>query len=627
MSEQDIIFKIINSDHSHIRVLAGPGTGKTYQMMQRIARLLKQNIEPQKIFAVTFTRTAANDLIKRLKNLQVNGCEKVRTSTLHSFCFYILNKQEILNLTERVPRPLLQFEEKFLLYDLPNKFGFGGFNDRRKRLRAFEAAWARLLGEQAGWPNNTVDQNFQNELLRWLKFHQAMLVGELVPTALNYLRNNPECPERNLFEYVLVDEFQDLNQADQRLIEFISEHAKLFITGDDNQSIYSFRYAHPDAIKEIPEGAEFLTLQECQRLPRRVVKMANTIFLSHPLIALSQNPEGEIYNLQWRSMEEEAEGVAKVINHYIKKKNVLVGEILVLAPNRVIGYTIRDALKNLEVPVRSYFQEDALDSNEAQEAWTLLTLLTNPNDRVSLRSWLSLGSQSLRKTSYQKIWLYCEQTDESPWNILEKLANKEIKISGAKEILNRFQDLKTRLEDLKPLSIRATVDKLFLENNKEVEQLRILALELLKTVDSISKLKEEMQIRITQPELPTDCDFVRVMSLYKAKGLTANFVIIAGCVDAFIPRVSRNNSLIDQATQLDEQKRLFYVALTRTRNYLFISSFRELPSNKASKMGARFRYRGRKTGVTFASRFIQELKSTVPSSISGEKFLQNLGRS
>jgi len=623
-NEQAVINKIINSDFPNIRVLGGPGTGKTFQMMRRITRLLKEGVEPKKIFAVTFTRTAASDLIRQLRNLKINGCEKVRASTLHSFCFFILNKQEILNLTERVPRPLLQFEERFLLYDLPNRPEFGGFNKRKERLKAFEAAWARLISEQPGWPKNIVDQNFQNDLLKWVKFHKAMLISELVPITLNYLKNNPECEERHLFEHVLVDEFQDLNSADQHLIELISENANFFAAGDDNQSIYSFRYVHPEDFREIPANTELLTLQECERLPRIVVEIANAFFPDRTLVPLSQNPEGEVYNLQWPSIEEESNGLAKIIDYYTKNKEIEAGQILVLAPNRLVGYTIRDALKNFSIPARSYFQEDALYSNDAQKAWSLLSLLVNPQDRVSLRCWLGFDSQSLRKNNYKEIWSYCDENDLSPWKTLEKLENNKIKISGVKDILNQFQLFKKELENLKDLSFSDLIDMLLPEKNKNLEQLRTLALEISSTVKSIKELKEEMQVRITQPELPTDCDFIRVMSLYKAKGLTADFVVIAGCVDAFIPRISINISADKQKEQFEEQKRLFYVALTRTRNYLFISSFLKFPSGEASKMGAKFRYQNKAIGLTFASRFLQQLGGKVPSAVSGQEFINKL---
>jgi DNA helicase II / ATP-dependent DNA helicase PcrA len=108
----------------------------------------------------------------------------------------------------------MDFELRFLLQDLSGA-GFGTIHDKRRRLKAFEAAWARLQDDEPGWPADPIDRAFQSALLDWLTFHNAMLIGELVPEALRYLRNNPMAPERTEFRYVLVDEYQDLNVAEQ----------------------------------------------------------------------------------------------------------------------------------------------------------------------------------------------------------------------------------------------------------------------------------------------------------------------------------------------------------------------------------------------------------------------------
>ena len=133
---------IAELDHTPIRVLAGPGTGKTFALMRRIARLIQSGAAPNRMLVCTFTRTAAKDLEGELARLGVSGASDVRAGTLHAFCFGLLGQDEVLEATDRVPRPILEFEERFLLEDL--KSDFGGVRGCRKRLRAFEAAWARL---------------------------------------------------------------------------------------------------------------------------------------------------------------------------------------------------------------------------------------------------------------------------------------------------------------------------------------------------------------------------------------------------------------------------------------------------------------------------------------------------
>lgn len=185
---------IAASDHSPLRVRAGPGTGKTFTLIKRIARLLENGTRPRRILVTTFTRNAANDLKQELERLDVEGAASVRATTVHALCFSILARNEVLEITGRVPRPLLEYEQRFLLQDLQDG-QFGNIHARRRRLKAFEAAWARLQSEQPGWPQDPVDQRFHQQLLYWLRFHDAMLIGELVPEALRYLRNNPASPE------------------------------------------------------------------------------------------------------------------------------------------------------------------------------------------------------------------------------------------------------------------------------------------------------------------------------------------------------------------------------------------------------------------------------------------------
>src|SRR5581483_1777517 len=215
-----VALNIAGSDESPLRVLAGPGTGKTYAMKRRVMRLLEEGGVPQRILACTFTRTAARDIAKEIADLGVEGAELVWAGTLHGLCFSILQRNAVLIATGRVARPLSSSEERFLLQDLRS---FGGVPGAEKKLEAFGAAWARLQSDDPGWPHDLQDQAFQSALLSWLTFHGAMLIGEMVPVTLAYLRNNPLCDERSQFEHVIVDEFQDLNRAEQVLVDLLAE--------------------------------------------------------------------------------------------------------------------------------------------------------------------------------------------------------------------------------------------------------------------------------------------------------------------------------------------------------------------------------------------------------------------
>ncbi|MGB9254848.1 MAG: UvrD-helicase domain-containing protein, partial [Candidatus Korobacteraceae bacterium] len=148
---------IAGTDCKYLRVMAGPGTGKTFALKRRVARLLEEGVDPERLLVVTFTRVAAASLVKELGDLGVEGCEDITAvGTLHSFCFRTLNSEEVFDFSGRVPRPLvtfpkagvLQFEGAPLLEDIKTE----GKRKDTKRIRAFEAAWARLQSDQPGWP-------------------------------------------------------------------------------------------------------------------------------------------------------------------------------------------------------------------------------------------------------------------------------------------------------------------------------------------------------------------------------------------------------------------------------------------------------------------------------------------
>ena len=625
---------IARIDARLLRVMAGPGTGKTFALKRRVTRLLEQGVDARRILAVTFTRTAALNLVKELKDLGVTGCENIEARTLHSFCFAVLGKREVFEFLGRRSRPLvtfsdhgvLQFEATPLLHDIKDPGSFGGSRDCSKRLRAFEAAWARLQSETPGWPVNPVDQQFHDVLLDWLRFHETMLIGELVPEALRYFRNNPACQELNAFDHVIVDEYQDLNRAEQVLLDHLAANGNNAVVGDQDQSIYRFRHAHPQGIVEFAAthaGTHDARLVECYRCGTRIVELAaNLIRHNHPagtparLQPLPGKIRGEVHIVQWNSTQAEAEGLAGYIEHLVSARDVQAKDILILCPRRLLGYGIRDTLVARNIPTHSFYHEEALEPEEAQIAFTLLTLLAERQDRVSLRFWLGYGSPSWRKGEYDRLRSQCEQTGESPWDALERLDAGVLQLERIGGILGLFRELKARLAPLGSLSGTGLIDSLFPENEPWAKALREAA--LLKTSADVaaSKMLDVLRNSVTQPEMPETGDFVRVMSLHKSKGLTSKVVIVAGCIEGLIPTIAREGTLVEQQASLQEQRRLFYVAMTRASDILAFSSVTRMPRDFAYKVGAQVRG----AGGTIASRFLGELGPSAPAPKSGTRW-------
>jgi DNA helicase II / ATP-dependent DNA helicase PcrA len=614
--------------------MAGPGTGKSFAMKLRAARLLEEGQDPRRILAITFTRTAAASLVKDLRDLGVPGSENIRAGTLHAFCFGLLSKQEVFQYLGRVARPVvtfsksgvLQFEGGAMLDDL---IGIGNFGPKRectKRIRAFEAAWARLQSDAPGWPTDPLDRDFQAALINWLRFHKAMLIGELVPETLRFLRNNPGCDARTAFDHVIVDEYQDLNRAEQDLIQLLSENRAVAIVGDVNQSIYRFRHANPDGIETY--GARFPethdeVLRECRRCPTRVVTIADQLIShNHPgssgphLNPLPQNPAGEIHIVQWNSVGEEADGLAAFVRAAVDR-GVPPGEILVLTPRRLLGYGIRDQLLDRNVPVHSFYHEEALEEDDAQHAFALISLLADDEDRVALRWWLGHGSPSGRRNAYQRLRLHCESSDISPKEALDACVAGTLVIPNTNELVRKYLQLLEILNDLRPRELADLVDVLMPPGNEACSAMREAALLDFPEIETIDDLLDCLRSNVTQPVVPEEVDYVRVMSLHKSKGLTSKVVIISGCTQGLIPFVNTDETPQEAAITLCEQRRLFYVAITRCTETLVISSTAWMPRKFAWKIGARVAPGRGAKAATIASQFIYELGPTAPASKLG----------
>ncbi len=635
LEEGSPTFEIAASDSPNVRVVAGPGAGKSFAMKRRVARLLEAGIEPRSILPVTFTRVAADDLHRELVGMNVDGCDRLHGTTLHSLALQILMRNHVLAATGRTPRPLNAFEMKPLEVDLG---AHGGLRDVRKKILAYEAAWARLQHDDPGFEQSAEDIAFANDLVQWLIFHEAMLIGEVIPKLYEYLRSNPAAPERYEYSHILVDEYQDLNKAEQSIIELLSDNANTCIVGDDDQSIYSFKYAHPEGIREwvgLHDGADDLTLVECRRCPTRVVAMANSLIshnimrpVPHQLVARDENGEGNVRIVQYLTLENEIKGVASAIVEMINA-GIAPGDILVLAQRGVIGTPIFERLVAEEIPVKSYYAEAELDAEEAQRRFALLKLYANRNDRVALRWLLGLGSNNWRARSYRRIRARCEEENSTPWQVLSDITDGHYSIPHVGQLVSRFKEIRDQLLELEECpNLLAAIDYIFPEGFEGTSELREIAQRVLEELGSEDRDRflAQLTTAIAKPEIPTEVEEVRIMSLHKSKGLSAPVTIIAGCVEGLLPmRPDSSLSVQAKAAYIEEQRRLFYVGISRVKaspkigqpGTLLLTYCQQMPL--ATAMGAGISPAGVYYGTATlnASRFIAELGQFAPTPVAG----------
>ena len=624
---------IAKTNEKRLRVMAGPGTGKSFALQRRVARLLEQGQDPARILIVTFTRNAAAGLVQDLTDLKVAGCENVHAGTLHSYCFSLLNIEGVFEYRNRKHRPIvtfppsgsLQFEGGIMLKDLIRTKEFGDEYDCTKRVKRFEAGWTELQSERPGWPVDPTDMLFESRLLSWLRFHQAMLIGELVPETLHFLRDNPASGILTAFDYVIVDEYQDLNRAEQEIIDLLSDKGSLTIVGDADQSIYGFRYANPKGIEDFRSRYPTThdeSLTECRRCPTSIVTIADRLIKNNhtpnspPRLQVMPNSgNGKIHIIQWTSPTEEAEGVANYVEHLLHEQDYTPSDILILTPRNRLAYKIRDNIKKKEIPIHSFYNGEALEEDSAQHAFVLLALLDDKDDRVALRWWLGHRSALGLSGSYQKLREYCEKTGNSPRDTLEAIDEGNLKILGTSPLLKPFRELIENITCLSSLGLRDLIDRLLPKDDDACSALRKIAECALADSEDIHQLFSYIKTSIIHPEVP-DGSFVLIMSPQKAKGLSSKVVIVTSCIEKLLPFINKHLSPTEQEDAIREQRRLFYVAITRCRETLVLSSFAAINTAYARRIripvyGDRFYAR------TKASRFIHELGPTAPSARKG----------
>ena len=514
----------------------------------------------------------------------------------------------------------------------------GGKNSTNKFLAAFETAWATLQHQQPGWPTDPSQQNFQRDLTEWLTFHKSMLIGELVPLALDFIRRNPASSDALAFDHVLVDEFQDLNRADQELIEELARKGSLTLIGDEDQSIYTLlRNARPEGIVNFHQthtNTHDEVLFECKRCPQRVIEMANSLILrNHPhrpstIKASPQNSHGTVYIVQHNSIQDEAAATAAFIDHYLTQNpQVKRGDVLVLATRRLIGNRIRDELIGMSHPAQSFFTEDSLAKQSAQEGFCLLRLLVHPDDTTSLRAWLGIDSSDLRSSTYHRVRSAARQAGIGVRDYLDGIVNGSIRAArNSGNIVNRFKDLTARLKSISGLYGTVLIDQIWPAGDPECADVRGFAITLASSSPNNPELLDNLTEIITQPDLPGVNDgIIRIMSLQKSKGLTARCVVVAGCMDGVFPLLRASYSQSERQQAHEEQRRLFYVALTRTTETLIISSAATGPYRDVVSMGISPTRIVRGVSNIHSSPFLSELGSSAPKVISGANWRLMLG--
>lgn len=584
-SEQQAVAKHIGS---HGRLLAGPGTGKTRTMTGRVAYLIEeQHVPAREILALTFTRAAASELKNRVAALlEEQGVPQV--STLHSFALRSILQSGAGN---RLPSPIRiadDYEERWIIEeDIKRILNLDRVDQARDLIARLSADWETLAADAHDWEQRFPDPQFLGAWKEHRTIYGYTLRAELVYQLKRALEEGAvelsDSPK-----HVLVDEYQDLNSCDLSIVRSLARSdAELYVAGDDDQSIYGFRYADPGGIRRFIseyEGAADLSLTECYRCGQNILAIAqfvaaqDTRRVQKPLAPCRDSSPGEVHLLRFGDYDREALGIAAITRWLVNIRRIPIDRILVLVRSdsyQRFSDPIRVAFEAEELPAATV--EDplvVLESDNGRIVLSLLRLMTNPTDSLAWRNLIGhrdnhLGVQAISSiyevarsrgiTFYETLPLVAETPSLISRQGLQ-VRNEYEAVSGE---LGRLTEEYKRMENLLDFTSWMLNEFLAVEGMDGIlEVIQDVISE--NAVTSIENLLHGLTTPIRDAEQVRVEGKVNIMTMHQAKGLDADAVFVVAAEDEYIPGRAEGSSI-------DDERRLLYVSLTRARSYLYIT--------------------------------------------------------
>jgi DNA helicase-2/ATP-dependent DNA helicase PcrA len=615
-------------------VLAGAGSGKTRVITARISRLLASGVPPSAILAVTFTNKAANEMRERLAPLVgKNAADEIWLSTFHSFGVrFVREESKALGLGSR-----------FTIFDQGDSLGVV-----RELLRSESTAERRLdaqavLSRISLWKNamlapselrprgDEYDQAAASIYAAYevaLNDMHAVDFDDLVIKPVALLRSRPGIRSkwRGRFEHVLVDEFQDTNVAQLDLVRLLSnERGNVCVVGDDDQSIYGWRGACVDNILDFEShfpGAVVTKLEQNYRSRAAILNVANAAIgqaKKRPyakVLKAAREGGDPVRMCALSEPHEEAKFVASEIRR-LQKKGVDPHEIAVLYRSNTQGKRVEEELRVAGVPYRVFGGTKFFDRKEIKDGIAYLRVALNPRDELSLRRIVNTPARGLGAQSLRQI---VEHASAHRMSLLRALKNAEqidsLSGRGRASAGRLGEAIESAGRGFRAGSFADTASVYFREvgmlrddGDRSPEAKRRLANVqfLLRSIERLESRagsnREALQHLLHQIALDSNDEEetepgrqVTLSSLHSAKGLEFSVVFLIGCVEGVLPHARTTDPRITDASlaDLEEERRLFYVGVTRARDVLYLTRHKERV------------HRGRLVKIT-PSRFLQGL--------------------
>jgi len=555
-------------------VLAGPGTGKTEVLIHRVAYLITQKkVHPDEILAITFTKKAANEMLERLKEFGGLKDAQPHVSTLHT---------ESLNLlTDTMPESF-EFiadddETLMLMKDAADDLNLEISHKELKRIENRVA----LLKANDKFPSevdedkiDTVVRELYKRYEQLLVFNKAIDLDGLVIRAVRSISSEYVLHIRQL----LVDEFQDINRVEYRLIQILSRDSDgLFVVGDDDQSIYGWRGADPAIIWDFEsafKGAKVETLEESIRCPGHFLKGALGVVSKcsnyKPKPIRPAGDEGHLINILRSSSEvREARWIAEWIAQNTSSGYVEPQKIAILCPQLKLSEYVVEELRHKRVKVTFWRSGGIFASKAVRDILAYIRVFINRDDNLALRRCLesstgwgigAIGIGGLRRAA--------EKYGHSLWEVLNNPRYPELYTWR-----HRFKKFAQMIDELHQKTVKLQLEQVVHliakevgDASGEIRKLGDFARSFPADISLSDFLKEVnknrgLDLEWGGPAPDEKENAIAVMSMHAAKGLTYDVIFVVGADEDIFP-----NPTLD----MDEQRRLCYVAMTRARKELFL---------------------------------------------------------
>ena len=605
-------------------ILAGAGSGKTKVLVHRIAYLIEHmGVSPYNIMAITFTNKAAAEMRERVERIIPNVGSSIWVMTFHASCVRMLRR-----FIDRIG-----YDNNFSIYDTEDqktliKRIYKNLNldpkiiKEKTAIRAISSYKDELTSpeEALRQTNDFYDRqiiNIYSEYQKALKQNNALDFDDIIVKCVELLERDEEVREyyQEKFKYIMVDEYQDTNNAQFRLIKLLADKYKnLCVVGDDDQSIYKFRGANIFNIlnfENVYKDAKLIKLEQNYRSKANILNVANAVIKNNKgrkdKSLWTANDSGEkIRVLEFENAASEAEFI---INE-IKQKASDYSEWAVLYRTNAQSRLLEERCVLLNIPYQLVGGVNFYQRKEIKDVVAYLKILSNPNDDISLLRIINLPKRGIGASSIAKISAYASLNSLSLWEVLsdidniEELSKSKSKFSVFSESIEKLQEAKEKEE-----SVADIIDFIMDEINYKASFLEEGTEEALARIENIEEFKNkareyestELEAFLEDIALIADIDRydedskrVTLMTLHAAKGLEFPYVYMSGMEEGLFP--SSMSLFTGNESDVEEERRLCYVGITRAKKELCMTF-------------AKFRMQNGDMRYGTLSRFVTEIPS------------------